>query len=434
MENVLIMGAAGRDFHNFLTYYKNRKDCMVVGFTATQIPGIEKRSFPKSLAGENYIKDIPIFDEKELSKLIKELKVNTVVFSYSDVLHNELMQKASIVLASGANFKLLGLDTMVESSKPVIAVCAIRTGCGKSQTTRYIAEKLKELGKTVSVVRHPMPYGDLEKQAVQEFNKMEDLEKQDCTIEEREEYEPLIKAGFTVFAGVDYEKILRQAEEKSDIIIWDGGNNDFSFYKANLYITVVDPLRVGHELSYFPGMVNFLLADVILINKENVAEEKEIQKLKENIAKHNPKAVVVDADSVLTAVGIEKVSGKKVLVIEDGPTLTHGSMLFGAGFKAAEKAGAIIINPLESAVGSIKETFEKFPLVNKVLPAMGYSKQQINDLQETINSSDAEFVVSGTPIDLNKVVKSEKEIITVSYELKEREEKLAGILKEKLRI
>ncbi|MFH1751516.1 MAG: GTPase [archaeon] len=434
MKNVLIMGAAGRDFHNFLTYYKNRTDCKVACFTATQIPGIEKRSFPKSLAGENYSSDIPIYDEKELVKLIKKLKIDEVVFSYSDVPHNELMQKASIVLSAGANFKLLGLKTMVKSSKPVISVCAIRTGCGKSQTTRYLASILKKHGKTVSVIRHPMPYGNLEEQAVQEFNSMEDLEKHKCTIEEREEYEPLIKAGFTVFAGVDYERILRLAEEKSDVIIWDGGNNDFSFYKTDLYITVVDPLRVGHELNYFPGMVNFLLADVIVINKENVAQESEIQKLKENISKYNSKALVVDADSILTAVGIEKVSGKKVLVIEDGPTLTHGSMLFGAGFKAAEKAGAIIINPQEFAVGSLKETFEKFSKVKQVLPAMGYSKEQINDLQETINNSSAEFVVSGTPIDLSKVIKSEKEIITVSYELKEKQEKLEKIIKEKINL
>ncbi|MCK4327287.1 MAG: GTPase [Candidatus Diapherotrites archaeon] len=416
---VIIMGAAGRDFHNFNTFFRDNPNYEVVCFTATQIPEITDRKYPAELAGRLYPKGIPIYEEKELAKLIKEHGVDDVVFSYSDVSHRYVMDKASVVNAAGANFRLLGADaTMIKSSKPVIAVCAVRTGCGKSQTARKIVKLLKGKGKKIVAIRHPMPYGDLAKQAVQRFATYEDLDKHECTIEEREEYEPYIERGLVVYAGVDYGAILREAEKEADIILWDGGNNDFSFYHADLYITVADPLRVGHELSYYPGEISARMADVIIINKENSAEQENIGRLVKNIKKINPAAKIIHADSALSVDG--DIAGKKALVVEDGPTTTHGGMAYGAGFVAAKEAACQIIDPRPFAVGSIKATFEKFRHLEKVLPAIGYFGQQLKDLEETINKSDAEIVVSGTPIDLTRVLNINKPIVRVRYDLAEK--------------
>ena len=420
-QNVLIMGAAGRDFHNFNTYFRDRKEYNVVGFTATQIPNIEGRTYPKELAGKLYPKGIPIYPESELTKLIKEKKVDLVVFSYSDVPHEYVMHKGSEVLAAGANYMLLGpKDTQVKSKKPLISICAVRTGSGKSQTTRRVEDILVGMGKKVVAIRHPMPYGNLLEQKVQRFATMEDLDRQKCTIEEREEYEPHIKRNVIIYAGVDYEAILRQAEKEGDIVLWDGGNNDFSFYKSDLQIVVADPHRAGHEIRYHPGEVNLRSADVIVINKEETASLDNINIVRENIRQLNPKAIVVDGASPFFSPDSEKVRGKKVLAIEDGPTLTHGEMSYGAAVLFSIKYGAAeLVDAKEYAKGTIKGVYEKYKQIHNYLPAMGYSPKQVKDLEATINATPADVVVSGTPIDLTKVVKINKPLINVKYELQE---------------
>ncbi len=415
------MGAAGRDFHNFNTVYRDNPDYEVVAFTATQIPNIEGRTYPAELAGELYPNGIPIHDEADLTKLIMELQVDDVVFSYSDVPHEYVMHKASKVIKYGANFVLLGGEpTMIKSKKPVIAIGAVRTGCGKSQTTRRVAEVVSSAGKKVVAIRHPMPYGDLSKQKVQRFATLEDLKRHDCTIEEMEEYEPHIVRGSVVYAGVDYKAILDQAEKEADIILWDGGNNDLPFYKPDLFIVVTDPHRAGHELSYFPGESNLRMADVVVINKMDSARPEDVSKLKENIAAVNPNATVIEANSPVTVENREIIAGKRCLIVEDGPTLTHGEMKFGAGTVAAEKFGASeIIDPRPWIEGTIAETFEKYPDIGHVLPAMGYGGQQMKDLEATINAVDCDVVVIGTPIDLRRIISIDKPSVRVTYDLEE---------------
>jgi len=415
------MGAAGRDFHNFNTLYREDTAVEVVAFTATQIPDIEGRKYPPKLAGKLYPKGIPIYDEADLIGLIKKHNVDEVVFSYSDVPFEYIMTKGSEVIAAGAAFSVAGgAPTMLKSSKPVVAVCAARTGCGKSQTTRRICQVLQRMGHTVVVVRHPMPYGDLAKQACQRFATYEDLDKHECTIEEREEYEPHIDKGIVVYAGVDYEMILREAEKEADVVLWDGGNNDMSFYRADLYITVVDPHRPGHELTYYPGMSNVLLADVVIINKIDSASPDGIETVRSNVRGVNPRAVIIDAASPLTVDNPKAIAGKKVLVVEDGPTLTHGEMTYGAGVVAAEKYGAAeLVDPRPYTVGKITETFEKYPDIGVLLPAMGYSGQQVKDLEKTINAVPCDLVVIGTPIDLRRIVTIRKPTVRVEYSLQE---------------
>jgi predicted GTPase len=421
MKNVLIMGAAGRDFHNFNVFFRDKEEYRVAAFTAAQIPDIEGRKYPASLAGKLYPDGIPIYSEEKLAPLIKKHEISEVFFSYSDVHYEYIMHKASQVLTAGASFTLLGpQETMLKSKLPVISVCAVRTGCGKSQTSRKIALLIKEKGKRVVVIRHPMPYGDLEEQKVQRFASYEDMIKHKCTIEEMEEYEPHIKDGIVVYAGVDYGAILKEAEKEADIILWDGGNNDFSFYQSNLEIVVVDPHRPGHELLYYPGEINFRRARVIVINKMDSAEKEKLNLLLENIKKFNPEATVIRANSAISVPEGEEISGKTVLVIEDGPTLTHGEMPYGAGVIAATRYGASkIIDPRPFAVGSIKETFQKYTHLDKVLPAMGYGKKQMAELAETIDKIECDLVVSGTPIDLGRLIKTNKKILRVSYELEE---------------
>jgi len=421
IKNVIIMGAAGRDFHNFNVCFRDNADYRVVAFTATQIPDIEGRKYPAELAGKLYPKGIPIFAEKELSSLIQKHKAKNVYFAYSDVSHEYVMNRGSEVMAAGANFCLLGPnDTMIKSRKPVVSVCAVRTGSGKSQTSRKVALTLKAKGRRVAVIRHPMPYGDLVKQRVQRFATYNDLEKNECTIEEREEYEPHIDKGIIVYAGVDYGAILKQAEKEADVILWDGGNNDFSFYKPDLEIVVADPHRAGHELRYYPGETNFRRAQVIVINKMDTAPKDQVDIVMANIKTFNPKAVVIRANSKITVEKGEAIAGKRVLVIEDGPTVTHGGMQFGAGFVAAQKYGAAeIVDPRPFAVGSIKKTFEKYSHLEKVLPAMGYGEKQTKELAATINTIDCDVVVSGTPIDLNRVITTSKRLLRVCYELDE---------------
>ncbi|RLE21826.1 MAG: GTPase [Acidobacteria bacterium] len=418
---VLIMGAAGRDFHNFNVYYRDNDQYEVVAFTATQIPDIDGRMYPASLAGKNYPNGIPIKAEEDLVKLIKEYGVNEVVFAYSDVPYEVIMSKSAIVNAAGADFKIMGAErTMLKSTKPVIAVCAVRTGCGKSQTTRRVVEILQSMGKKVVAVRHPMPYGDLEKQRCQRFATIEDLKKEKCTIEEMEEYEPHIAKGVVVYAGVDYEDILREAEKEADVVVWDGGNNDMSFYKPDLLITVVDPHRPGHELSYYPGEVNLRAADIVVINKVDTADYYNIEEVRENIRMANPDAIIVDAASPIQVDDPAVIRGKRVLVVEDGPTLTHGEMTYGAGTVAAEKFGADdMVDPRPYAVGQITETFEKYPEIGVLLPAMGYSDQQIKDLETTINATECDSVVIGTPIDLRRIIKIDKPNTRVYYDLQE---------------
>jgi len=413
------MGAAGRDFHNFNTYFRDNANYEVVAFTATQIPNIEGRKYPASLAGKLYPNGISIFPEKDLPELIKKYDVEQVVLAYSDLSHVDVMHKASLVNACGADFRLMGSNqTAVKSKVPVISICAVRTGSGKSQTTRAVASILLASGKRVVAVRHPMPYGDLEKQAVQRFATYADLDKYDCTIEEREEYEPHIDKGIIVYAGVDYERILRQAEQEADVILWDGGNNDTSFYVSDLHIVVADPHRAEHARLYYPGETNIRMADVVIINKVDTANPKDVELVKDIVALLNPKAKILTAASPLTVEDPGRIKGKRVLVIEDGPTVTHGEMKFGAGFIAAQKSGAKeIIDPRPYAVNSIKETFEKYKHLEKVLPAMGYGNHQVKDLQDTINAAKCDVVVSGTPIDLNRVLKANKPIIRVRYEL-----------------
>ena len=417
----IIMGAAGRDFHNFNVYFRNNPDYEVVAFTATQIPDIEGRTYPKELAGSLYPAGIPIYAESDLVKLIQEKQADQVIFAYSDVSHETVMHKASTVLAAGADFRLMGTQTtQVKSTKPVVSVCAVRTGSGKSQTTRRVSLILRGMGYKVAAVRHPMPYGDLVKQAVQRYAAYSDLDKYACTIEEREEYEPHLDNGIIVYAGVDYERILRQAEQEVDIILWDGGNNDFPFYVSDLKIVVADPHRPGHEISYHPGETNARQADVFVINKVDTASGENVVTVRNNLNAVNPQAVVIEAASPLFVDQPEAIRGKRVLVIEDGPTLTHGEMAYGAGWVAARRFGAAeIIDPRPYAVRSIKATYEKYPKTGPILPAMGYGEAQTRDLEETIRNADADLVIIATPIDLKRIVKIDKPSQRVRYELQE---------------
>ncbi|MBT3384934.1 MAG: GTPase [Prolixibacteraceae bacterium] len=423
-KNVIIIGAAGRDFHNFNTYFKNNPNYKVVAFTASQIPDIDGRKYPPELAGKLYPEGIPIFLQEELSRLIKELRVDTCVFSYSDIPNQLVMQMGAIVNSAGAEFMLLGpKQTMLTSTKPVISVCATRTGAGKSQTSRKIVQALMGKGFKVIAVRHPMPYGNLVKQKVQRFAKIEDLKKHNCTIEEMEEYEPHIARGNVIYAGVDYEAILRAAEndpEGCDVILWDGGNNDFSFYKPDLAIAVADPHRVGSELTYYPSEVVLRMSDVVIINKIDTSSPENVQQLRNNIALINPNATIIDSASPISVENVEVIKGKRVLCVEDGPTLTHGEMKIGAAVVAAQKYGAAeIVDPRPFTVGKLSQTFEKYPNVGKLLPAMGYSKEQVKDLEQTIQNTDSDAVIIGTPIDLNRIVKIDKPNTRVFYDLEE---------------
>ncbi len=417
----LIMGAAGRDFHNFNVFFRDNADYEVVAFTATQIPNIDGRKYPAELAGKLYPAGIPIYPESDLLKLIKDLKVEQVIFAYSDVPHPYVMHKASAVNAAGADFRLMGTaTTQVASTKPVVSVCAIRTGSGKSQTTRRVSLILREMGYKVAAIRHPMPYGDLVKQKVQRFATYEDLTRHECTIEEREEYEPHIDNGVIVYAGVDYEAILREAEKEVDIVLWDGGNNDFSFYKSDLNIVVLDPHRPGHEVNYHPGETNVNLADVFVINKVDTANAEAVLTVRENAHALNPKAIFIEAASPLFVDDPEAIRGKRVLVIEDGPTLTHGEMAYGAGWVAARRFGAAeIVDPRPFAVASIAATYQKYPKTGAILPAMGYGEAQMRDLEATINQADVDLIISATPIDLTRVIKVNKPMQRVRYELQE---------------
>ncbi len=431
----LVMGAAGRDFHNFNTVFRGNEAYEVVAFTATQIPNIEGRRYPAELAGPLYPKGIPIYPESELASLIRTLNVEQVVFAYSDVSHQYVMTKAATVLAAGADFRLMGpRETMLASSKPVVAVCAVRTGSGKSQTTRYVADTLQKMGKKVVAVRHPMPYGDLVKQKVQRFATYADLDAHNCTIEEREEYEPHIDRGVVVYAGVDYEAILRQAEAEADVVLWDGGNNDLPFFKPDLHIVVADPHRPGHELSYWPGSANFRMADVIVLNKVDTADLGPISAVRDSAASVNPEAIIIEAASPIFVPDPTAIRGKRVLVIEDGPTLTHGEMKYGAGIVAARRFGAAeIIDPRPYTVGTITETFENYPEIGTLLPAMGYGDEQIADLEETIRRVPCDLVISATPIDLTRVATIYHPVQRVSYELQViGQPTLEDVLKHKL--
>ena len=418
-KRILIMGAAGRDFHNFNVFFRHQEEYEVVAFTATQIPGIEGRRYPPILSGELYPQGIPIYDEKDLTDIIREKQIDVVVFAYSDVSHEYVMHKASQVLAAGADYWLLGAkSTQLKSSKPVVSIGAVRTGSGKSQTTRYVVSALREMGFRVVVVRHPMPYGDLATQAVQRFADHSDLERHNCTIEEREEYEPHLDRGAVVYAGVDYEAILRQAEREADIVVWDGGNNDFPFYSSDFHIVVVDPHRPGHELAYHPGEANLRMADVVVINKVDTADYQNVLTVMGNAQRINPQAAIVLAASPIFVENPAAIRGKRVLVIEDGPTLTHGEMAYGAGVVAANRFGAAeIIDPRPFAVRSIATTYEKYPNTGKVLPAMGYGDEQMRDLEETINRSNADLVIAATPIDLRRVITVRLPLERVRYEL-----------------
>lgn len=417
----LIMGAAGRDFHNFNVFFRDNKEYEVVAFTATQIPNIDDRKYPAVLAGSLYPDGISIYPESELERLIKEKNVQQVVFAYSDLPYAYVMSKAAQVNALGADFRLMGASTtQVKSSKPVVAVTAVRTGCGKSQTTRRVSLILREMGYKVAAIRHPMPYGDLAKQAVQRFESYADLDTHECTIEEREEYEPHLDNGVIVYAGVDYEAILRQAEKEVDIVLWDGGNNDFSFYVPDFTIVVADPHRPGHEISYYPGETNVRMADAFVINKVDTADYGDVLTVRDNLHALNPGAVIIEAASPLFVDDPEAIRGKRVLVVEDGPTLTHGGMKYGAATVAAQRFGAgEIVDPRPFAVGTIVETYEKYPEIGVLLPAMGYGDQQMRDLEKTIDNADVDIVVSGTPIDLTRVIKVNKPMQRVRYELQE---------------
>lgn len=421
IKRIIIMGAAGRDFHNFNVLYRDNGDVEVIAFTATQIPDIEGRMYPPALAGPNYPKGIPIHPEEELLTLIGKYKIDEVVFSYSDVSYDYVMDKAAYVMSCGARFAVEGgQPTMIQSKKPVVSVCAVRTGCGKSQTTRRVAEILLNMGLKVVAIRHPMPYGDLTRQTCQRFATLNDLKKHKCTIEEMEEYEPHINQGIVVYAGIDYEMIVRKAEKEADVILWDGGNNDMSFYRSDLYITLVDPHRPGHEISYYPGQNNLLMADVIVINKMNTAPIDGIDEVRRNIRNYNPEAIVVDAASPISVEDPDLIKGKRVLVIEDGPTTTHGEMGYGAGMMAASKYGAAeIIDPRPYTVGLITEMFEKYPEIGPLLPAMGYSGKQVTDLQKTIEKTKCDTAIIATPIDLRRVIKIKRPSVRVSYDLQE---------------
>ena len=423
-KNIIIIGAAGRDFHNFNTFYRDNESCNIVAFTAAQIPDIDGRKYPSELAGRLYPKGIPIFPEDTLPELIKKYKVDDCVFSYSDVTYQKVMSVSALVNAAGANFVLLGpAATMVKSTKPVIAVGAVRTGCGKSQTSRRVIELLMERGLKVVAVRHPMPYGDLAKQKVQRFAAIADFAKHKCTVEEMEEYEPHVVRGNVIYAGVDYEAILRAAEKDPkgcDVVVWDGGNNDFPFYSPDLMITVTDPHRAGHELRYYPGEVTLRIADVVVINKIDSAAPEAIQTVRESIEKVNPKAIVVDGASPIKVDDPSVIRGRRVLVVEDGPTLTHGEMKIGAGVVAARKFGAAeMVDPRPFTVGRLSETFRLYPDIGTLLPAMGYGDQQLKDLEETINNTDCDSVIIATPIDLNRIIKIRKPNTRVYYDLQE---------------
>ena len=433
VENVIIMGAAGRDFHNFNVYFRGNKRYRVICFTATQIPDIDGRRYPPELAGELYPKGIPIYSDEKLADLIRENKVDLVAFSYSDVKHIEVMHKASIVTAAGADFLIIGAAyTMLKSKKPLISVCAIRTGCGKSQTSRKVVQILQKMGKKVVSIRHPMPYGDLTEQIVQRFATYKDFEKHKCTIEEREEYEPVVSMGAVIYAGIDYEKILRQAEQEADVIVWDGGNNDTPFYKPDINIVVFDPHRAGHETSYHPGETNMLMADIAIINKVDSASIENVEKVKKTIKTHNPSARIILADSKVIAEDEDAIRGKRVLVVEDGPTLTHGEMSYGAGVIAARRFGAAeIVDPRPYLSSTIKETFEKYPNIGALLPAMGYSPRQIKDLETTINNTECDLVLLATPIDLLKLLSIEKPTMRIRYEYKDNSKPtLEDVIKE----
>ncbi len=415
------MGAAGRDFHNFNVHFRDNRSYEVVAFTATQIPGIEKRKYPPELAGPQYSEGIPIYSEEDLATLINEKSVDEVVFSYSDVSYEYVMHRASLVLSRGADFRLMGPSTtMLKAAVPVISVCAVRTGSGKSQTSRRVTTLLKKMGFKVAIIRHPMPYGVLADQIWQRFGSYEDLDRHQCTIEEREEYEPHISNGVLVFAGVDYAKILREAEKEADIIVWDGGNNDLPFYYPDLHIVVADPHRAGHELAYYPGEANLRMADIVVINKVDTAKQENLEVVRRNINAVNPDALVIEASSPITVDEPDSIRGKRVLVVEDGPTLTHGNMAYGAGVLAAESLGAgKIVDPRPYAVGSIVETFHKYPHLGRLLPAVGYGGEQIRELEETINNTPCDVVLIGTPIDLTRILNINKPAIRVKYELKE---------------
>ena len=420
-RRVLIMGAAGRDFHNFNVRYREHPEFEVVGFTATQIPNITDRRYPAQLAGPRYPDGIPIYEEEEIEALIGRLSVDLVVFAYSDVSHEHVMHKGSQVIAAGADFVLMGFnETSLKSTKPVVSVCAVRTGAGKSQTTRRVCRKLLDRGKRVVAVRHPMPYGDLVKQAVQRFAAFEDLDRYECTIEEREEYEPHLKNGTVVYAGVDYGAILKEAEREADVIVWDGGNNDLPFYKPDVEIVVVDPHRPGHELKYHPGEANLRRASCIVINKIDTADKQGIEQVKASIARHNPKALVIEGASPVTVEDPTSIRGKRVLVVEDGPTLTHGEMGYGAGVIAAQRFGAAsIVDPRPYAVGSIAATFRKYPGIGTLLPAVGYGEKQMNELKQTIDKVDCDLVLIATPIDLRRTIHFDRPALRVTYELQE---------------
>jgi len=420
-QNVIIIGAAGRDFHNFNTFYRNNNQYKVVAFTAAQIPDIDRRKYPAELAGDLYPDGIPIYSQNELPAMIKELEADICSFSYSDISYQEVMAVSAIVHAAGADFTLLGpLNTQLKSNKPVISVGAVRTGCGKSQTSRRVIEILMERGLKVVAIRHPMPYGNLVAQRVQRYSSVEDLSRHKCTIEEMEEYEPHIVRGNIIYAGVDYEAILKEAEKEADVIVWDGGNNDFPFYKTDLMITVTDPHRAGHELAYYPGEVTLRMADIVVINKIDSSSPENIQKLRENIEKVNPAAPVVDAASPLRVKNPELIKGKRVLVVEDGPTLTHGNMKIGAGTVAARKYGAsLLVDPRPFIAGKLEETFRTYPDIGTLLPAMGYGDEQISDLEKTINGTDCDSVIIATPIDLGRIIKINKPSVKVDYDLQE---------------
>ena len=421
VEKVIIMGAAGRDFHNFNVYFRDNPRYQVVAFTAAQIPRIEGRFYPAELCGKLYPQGIPIYPEAQLAHLSRENKVDLIAFSYSDVPHVEVMHKASIAMAEGADFMLIGATyTMLRSKKPVVAVCAVRTGCGKSQTTRKVCDIIRKLQKKVVVVRHPMPYGDLRVQVLQRFSSYDDFEKHQCTIEEREEYEPLVDQGIVVYAGVDYGQILEAAEQEADIIVWDGGNNDTPFYYPDLHIVLFDPHREGHETEYYPGETNMLMADIAIINKVDTAPSANVERVRRNIGQHAPDAEIVLAESPVVVSSPERVKGKRVLVVEDGPTLTHGGMSYGAGIIAAQEYGAAeIVNPRPYAVGTIEETYRLYPHIGPVLPAMGYSEEQIGDLESTINNTDCDLVLFATPIQLTHILSINKSALRVRYEYRD---------------
>jgi predicted GTPase len=435
VENVIVMGAAGRDFHNFNVYFRGNERYNVVCFTATQIPNIDGRKYPAQLAGPKYPDGIPIHPDARLADLIREHKVDLVVFSYSDIPHVEVMHKASIATACGADFMIVGAPyTMLESSKPVVSVCAVRTGCGKSQTSREVMRVLQGMGKRVVAVRHPMPYGDLVKQEVQRFAELKDMDLHECTIEEREEYEPVVRMGAVIYAGVDYEKILRRAEAEADVVVWDGGNNDTPFYKPDVNIVVFDPHRAGHELTYHPGETNMRMCDIAVINKVDSADPDKVEQVRRTIAECNPGAEIILAESEVLVDDPALIKGKRVLVVEDGPTLTHGEMKFGAGVIAAQRGNAAeIVDPRPFLKGSLAETFKKYPGIGTVLPAMGYSPAQVRDLEATINACDCDAVVSATPIDITELLTVNKPLARVSYEYKNHgEPTLAQALKRRL--